>query len=179
VTDDGRAERGALPADETTRLASVENLKQKGQRLGKWLTEKEAGHLLSVPDANTKIGLRDRAVACRLRARPRRAGPPGGESPAAPRRALGVIGFLGDGKTALRKGGKLGPAQPLGEDAIYTRVRKCGARAIGHPDLSPNDYGELAPSSAARREGNWNKYSFYWAMPPSKPPNATSALNKI
>jgi len=35
------AERGALPVDEATRLASVENLKQQGQRLGKWLTEKK------------------------------------------------------------------------------------------------------------------------------------------
>ena len=97
------AERGALPADEAARLASVENLKQQGQRLGKWLTEKEAGRLLGVPDAKTKIGLRDRAILALLgclRAAPRRTGPLGGESPAAARRALGVAGFFGEGKTA-------------------------------------------------------------------------------
>ncbi len=65
-------ERGALTAEEALRLASVPNLKQGGQRLGKWLTEGEAGKLLGVPDPKTRIGLRDRAllallVACGLR----------------------------------------------------------------------------------------------------------------
>ena len=66
------AHRGALTAEEALRLASVPNFKQGGQRLGKWLTEGEAGKLLGVPDAKTRIGLRDRAllallVACGLR----------------------------------------------------------------------------------------------------------------
>ncbi|MFL6417735.1 MAG: tyrosine-type recombinase/integrase [Bryobacteraceae bacterium] len=66
------AERGALSAEEALRLASVANVKQAGQRLGKWLTEGEAGKLLSVPDAHTRLGIRDRAilallVACGLR----------------------------------------------------------------------------------------------------------------
>src|SRR3954452_1701376 len=66
------AERGALSAEEALRLASVPNVKQAGQRLGKWLTEGEAGKLLSVPDAHTRLGIRDRAilallVACGLR----------------------------------------------------------------------------------------------------------------
>jgi len=66
------AERGALSTEEALRLASVANVKQAGQRLGKWLTEGEAGKLLSVPDAHTRLGIRDRAilallVACGLR----------------------------------------------------------------------------------------------------------------
>jgi site-specific recombinase XerD len=66
------AERGALSAEEGIRLASVANVKQAGQRLGKWLTEGEAGKLLSVPEAHTRLGIRDRAilallVACGLR----------------------------------------------------------------------------------------------------------------
>jgi integrase len=66
------AERGALSTEEALRLASVANIKQAGQRLGKWLTEGEAGKLLLVPDAHTRLGLRDRAilallVACGLR----------------------------------------------------------------------------------------------------------------
>ena len=43
------AERGALSAEEATRLASLANVKQAGQRLGKWLTEGEAGKLLPFP----------------------------------------------------------------------------------------------------------------------------------
>ncbi len=66
------ADRGALTAEEARRLASVPNIKQAGQRLGKWLTEGEAGKLLGVPDPKTRIGRRDRAllallVACGLR----------------------------------------------------------------------------------------------------------------
>ena len=66
------ADRGALTAEEALRLASVPNVKQGGQRLGKWLTEGEAGKLLGVPEGKTRIGIRDRAilallVACGLR----------------------------------------------------------------------------------------------------------------
>jgi site-specific recombinase XerD len=66
------ADCGALPMEEALRLSSVTNIKQTGQRLGKWLTEKDAGRLLSVPDPHTRLGIRDRAllallVACGLR----------------------------------------------------------------------------------------------------------------
>jgi len=66
------AERGALTAEDAFRLASVPNVKQGGQRLGHWLTEAEAGKLLGVPDSETRLGMRDRAilallVACGLR----------------------------------------------------------------------------------------------------------------
>jgi integrase len=66
------ADRGALPLEHALRLSSVANLKQSGHRLGKWLSEKDAGRLLSVPDPHTRLGIRDRAilallVACGLR----------------------------------------------------------------------------------------------------------------
>jgi integrase/recombinase XerD len=66
------ADRGALPRDEALRVCAVANVKQSGQRLGQWLSEKEAGRLLSVPDPQTRLGVRDRAilallVACGLR----------------------------------------------------------------------------------------------------------------
>ena len=61
------AERGALSAEEALRLGSVANVKQAGQRLGRWLTEGEAGKLLSVPDAHTRLGIRDRSYALRAR----------------------------------------------------------------------------------------------------------------
>jgi integrase len=38
----------------------------------------------------------------------------------------------------LRKGGKIGPAEAISEDLIYTLVRRSGT-AIGHPDLTPHD----------------------------------------
>ncbi len=66
------ADRGALLAEDALRLASVPNVKQGGQRVGKWLTEAEAGKLLGVPDPKTLLGVRNRAilallVACGLR----------------------------------------------------------------------------------------------------------------
>ncbi len=152
------ADRGALPADEAARLASVQNLKQQGQRLGKWLTEKEAGRLLGVPDASTLLGLRDRAmlallVVCGLR-RDELVRLEVSHLQLRDERWV-LLDFLGKGRrrrtvavphwvkrlldawlTAsaitegplfriVRKGGKIGPAQPLSEDAIYTLVRKC------------------------------------------------------
>ena len=204
------ADRGALPADEAARLASVQNLKQQGQRLGKWLTEKEAGRLLGVPDASTLIGLRDRAIlalllVCALRrdelvrlevrhlqlrderwvlldlvgkGRRRR-------TVAVPHWAKRILdawlaaSAITEGPLfrVVRKGGRVGPAQPLSEDAIYTLVRKAGAGSgmwIWHPMIC----GAPAPNSVERRAGNWNKYSFYSAMLRSKPQNATSAPNK-
>jgi integrase len=66
------ADAGALPVEDALRIASTPNVKSGGQRLGQWLTEKEAGRLLSVPDPATLVGRRDRAllavlVACGLR----------------------------------------------------------------------------------------------------------------
>jgi len=60
------ADRGALPLEEALRLVSVANVKEGGQRLGQWLTEKDAGRLLSVPDAHTRLGIRDRAILALL-----------------------------------------------------------------------------------------------------------------
>ncbi len=165
------AERGALTAEEALRLASVPNVKQGGQRLGKWLTEGEAGKLLGLPDAKTRLGLRDRAilallVACGLRrdelvrlevrhlqlrderwvlldlqgkGRRLRTVP----VPLWVKRLIDrwmEAGEISAGPLfrTLRKGGGLGPSQPVSEDLIYTLVRQSGA-AIGHPDLTPHD----------------------------------------
>ena len=79
----------------------------------------------------------------------------------------------------LRKGDRLGPAdKPISEDLVYTLVRQSGA-AIGHPELTPHDLRRTCASYAAKREGIWNKSNCCSAMPPSKPPNATSAPNRI
>jgi integrase len=165
------ADRGALPREEALRLSAVANIKQSGQRLGKWLSEKEAGRLLSVPDPHTRLGVRDRAilallVACGLRrdelvrlevrhlqlrddrwvlldiegkGRRRRTVP----VPLWVKQLLDrwlAASEITEGPLfrTLRKGGTLGPAEPVSEDLIYTLVRRSGA-AIGHPDLTPHD----------------------------------------
>jgi len=186
------ADRGALPADEAARLASVENLKQQGQRLGKWLTEKEAGRLLGVPDATTKIGLRDRAilallVICALR-RDELVRLEISHLQLRDERWV-LLDFLGKGRRRrtvavphwvkqivdawlaasgitegplfriVRRGGKIGPAQPLSEDAIYTLVRKCGA-AIGHPDLAPHDLRRTCAKLCRKAGGELEQIQF-------------------
>jgi len=186
------ADRGALPAEEAAKLASVENAKPQGQRLGKWLTEKEAGRLLGVPDAKTKIGLRDRAilallVVCALR-RDELVRLDVSHLQLRDERWV-LIDFLGKGKrrrtvavphwvkrildawlTAsaitegplfriVRKGGHIGPAQQLSEDAVYTLVRKCGA-AIGHPDLAPHDLRRTCAKLCRKAGGELEQIQF-------------------
>jgi len=186
------ADRGALPADEAARLASVANLKQAGQRLGKWLTEKEAGRLLGVPDARTLLGLRDRAilallVVCALR-RDELVRLEIAHLQLRDERWV-LLDFLGKGRrrrtvavphwvkrildawlTAsaitegplfriVRKGGRVGPAQPLSEDAIYTLVRKAGA-AIGHPDLAPHDLRRTCAKLCRKAGGELEQIQF-------------------
>jgi len=186
------AERGALPADEAVRLASIENLKQQGQRLGKWLTEKEAGRLLGVPDATTKIGLRDRAilallVVCALR-RDELVRLEVSHLQLRDERWV-FLDFLGKGRRrrtvavphwvkrildawltasgiiegplfrTVRKGGHIGGAQRLSEDAIYTLVRRCGA-AIGHPDLAPHDLRRTCAKLCRKAGGELEQIQF-------------------
>ena len=160
------AGRGALSREEAIELASVPNVKQAGQRLGKWLTEKEAGRLISIPDINTVLGIRNRAilallVACGVRrdelvrlqishlqlregrwvlldiqgkGKRLRTVPVPHWVKRLLDRWLNESGITeGPLFRTLRKGGALGPAQPLSDDSIYTLVRSSGA-AIGHPD---------------------------------------------
>jgi integrase len=165
------AERGSLSREEALRLAAVENVRQPGQRLGKWLTAAEAGRLLSVPDGGTLLGVRDRAllallIACGVRrdelvrlevrhlqlregrwvlldisgkGRRRRTVPVPLWVKHLVDRWLAESGIReGPLFRTLRKGGRLGPAQPISDDVVYTLVRRTGA-AIGHPELTPHD----------------------------------------
>jgi integrase len=165
------ADHGSLSREEALQLVSVENVRQPGQRLGKWLTAAEAGRLLGVPDTAPLRGVRDRAllallVACGLRrdelvrlevphlqlregrwvlldlagkGRRVRTVPVPHWVKQLLDRWLARSG-ISDGPLfrTLRKGERLGPAQPLSEDVIYTLVRHSGA-AIGHPELTPHD----------------------------------------
>ena len=59
----------------------------------------------------------------------------------------------------VRKGGHVGGAQRLSEDAIYTLVRKCGA-AIGHPDLAPHDLRRTCAKLCRKAGGELEQIQF-------------------
>ena len=65
---------GMLSSEEASNLTDVPNIRQKGTRLGNWLTKEQAKELLTVPDRSTVKGKRDYAilallVGCALRRR--------------------------------------------------------------------------------------------------------------
>ena len=65
---------GMLSAEEAANLTEIPNIRQKGTRLGNWLTKEQARELLAVPDRSTPKGKRDYAllallVGCALRRR--------------------------------------------------------------------------------------------------------------
>ena len=65
---------GMLDAEEAARLTDVPNIRERGTRLGNWLTKEQARELLAVPDRQTLKGKRDYVilgllVGCALRRR--------------------------------------------------------------------------------------------------------------
>ena len=65
---------GLLSAEEASNLTDVPNIRQRGTRLGNWLTKEQARELLLVPDRSAPKGKRDYAilallVGCALRRR--------------------------------------------------------------------------------------------------------------
>jgi integrase len=71
----GEAKRnGMIGLEEAANLTDIPNVRQKGTRLGNWLTREQAKELLSVPDRSTLKGKRDYViiallVGCALRRR--------------------------------------------------------------------------------------------------------------
>ena len=71
----GEARRnGMIGLEEATNLTDIPNVRQKGTRLGNWLTREQAKELLAVPDRSTLKGKRDDViiallVGCALRRR--------------------------------------------------------------------------------------------------------------
>jgi integrase len=71
----GEARRnGMIGLEEAANLTDVPNARQKGTRLGNWLTREQAKELLAVPDRSTLKGKRDYViiallVGCALRRR--------------------------------------------------------------------------------------------------------------
>jgi integrase len=63
----GEARRlGLVGAEEAANLSDVPNIRQKGSRLGNWLTREQAKDLLAVPDRSTLKGKRDYVVLALL-----------------------------------------------------------------------------------------------------------------
>src|SRR5271155_3850388 len=57
---------GMLGIEDAARLAEVPNIRQKGTRLGNWLTREQAKELLAVPDRSTLKGKRDFVILALL-----------------------------------------------------------------------------------------------------------------
>jgi integrase len=55
-------DNGLLAADLAAGIARVRGARRLGTRSGNWLTPAQASQLLNMPDAESRIGLRDRAV---------------------------------------------------------------------------------------------------------------------
>jgi integrase len=65
---------GMIGLEEAANLSEIPNVRQKGTRLGNWLTREQAKELLAVPDRSTLKGKRDYViiallVGCALRRR--------------------------------------------------------------------------------------------------------------
>jgi len=58
LVDEAR-KNGMLSAEEAGHLTDLPNIRQKGTRLGNWLTKEQARELLAVPDRSTPKGKRD------------------------------------------------------------------------------------------------------------------------
>ena len=57
---------GMLGAEEAANLTEVPNIRQKGTRLGNWLTKEQAKKLLAIPDRQTLKGMRDYVILALL-----------------------------------------------------------------------------------------------------------------
>ena len=63
----GEARRnGMLEAEEAANLTDIPNVRQRGTRLGNWLTREQAKELLAVPDRSTLRGKRDYVILALL-----------------------------------------------------------------------------------------------------------------
>ncbi len=57
---------GMLSTEEAGHLTDIPNIRQKGTRLGNWLTKEQARELLAVPDRSTLKGKRDYVILALL-----------------------------------------------------------------------------------------------------------------
>lgn len=57
---------GVLGAEEAAQISDIPNIRQRGTRLGNWLTKEQAKELLAVPDRSTVKGKRDYVILALL-----------------------------------------------------------------------------------------------------------------
>ena len=57
---------GMIGREEAANLTDIPNIRQKGTRLGNWLTREQAKELLAVPDRSTLKGKRDYLILALL-----------------------------------------------------------------------------------------------------------------
>ena len=57
---------GLLSSEQASTLTDIPNIRQRGTRLGNWLTKEQASKLLLVPDRSTPKGKRDYAILALL-----------------------------------------------------------------------------------------------------------------
>jgi integrase len=57
---------GMIGREEADNLTDIPNVRQKGTRLGNWLTREQAKELLAVPDRSTLKGKRDYVIIALL-----------------------------------------------------------------------------------------------------------------
>jgi len=65
LVDEAR-QNGMLSTEEAGHLTDIPNIRQKGTRLGNWLTKEQARELLAVPDRSTLKGKRDYVILALL-----------------------------------------------------------------------------------------------------------------
>ena len=65
LVDEAR-KNGMLSTEEAGHLSDIPNIRQKGTRLGNWLTREQAKELLAVPDRSTTKGKRDYVILALL-----------------------------------------------------------------------------------------------------------------
>jgi len=65
LVDEAR-KNGMLSTEEAGHLTDIPNIRQKGTRLGNWLTREQARELLAVPDRSTTKGKRDYVILALL-----------------------------------------------------------------------------------------------------------------
>ena len=65
LVDEAR-KNGMLSAEEAGHLTDIPNIRQKGTRLGNWLTREQAKELLAVPDRSSTKGKRDYVILALL-----------------------------------------------------------------------------------------------------------------
>ena len=194
---------GLLSSEEASNLTDVPNVRQRGTRLGNWLTKEQARELLQVPDRSLLKGKRDYAilallVGCALRRRELAnltveeiqlrenrwviadLRGKGGRI-----RTVAVPVWVKQGINAwqsaakieegplLRSVNKVGKVGESLSDWAVWAVVTEAAKQIGIERFGRMILGGLARSSAAKLAAIWSRSNSYWGTRRSRRPNST------